>query len=58
MNPTIGMKVVLVRLLARENSKLVAADMGVPNPLYSSVKRVNIWISGKEIHDAPTEMRT
>jgi hypothetical protein len=30
MNPTIGMKVVLGRLLARENRKLVAADMGVP----------------------------
>jgi hypothetical protein len=42
MNPTIGMKVVLGRLLARENKKLVAADMGVPKLSYSSVERVNI----------------
>jgi hypothetical protein len=53
-----NMKVVLVRLLARENRKLVAANMGVLKLLYSSVERVDIWILGKEIHDALTEMRT
>jgi hypothetical protein len=42
MNPKIGMKVVLVRLLVRENRKLVAADMGVPKLLYSSVETVDL----------------
>jgi hypothetical protein len=57
-HPQMNMKVVLVRLLARENRKLVTADMGVAKLLYSSVERVNIWISGKEIHDALTKMQT
>jgi hypothetical protein len=43
MNPKIGMNVVLVRLLARENRKLVAADTGVAKLSYSSAGRVSIF---------------
>jgi hypothetical protein len=39
MKPRMGMNVVLVRLLASENRKEVAADTGVEKFSYSSVGR-------------------
>jgi hypothetical protein len=46
MNPRMGMNVVFVRLLARENKKEVAADTGVAKFSYSSVlaQKHLVWI--------------